>query len=53
MFCYRKRRAHRAISDSKHERADWTEVQELSQTERGEGGFGSTGVAFLLIQLGK
>jgi dUTP pyrophosphatase len=29
---------------AKHERADWTEVQELSQTERGEGGFGSTGV---------
>jgi hypothetical protein len=24
---------------AKHERADWTEVQELSQTERGEGGF--------------
>jgi dUTP pyrophosphatase len=29
---------------AKHERADWIEVQELSQTERGEGGFGSTGV---------
>jgi dUTP pyrophosphatase len=29
---------------AKHERADWTEVQELSQTKRGEGGFGSTGV---------
>jgi dUTP pyrophosphatase len=29
---------------AKHERADWTEVQELSQTARGEGGFGSTGV---------
>ncbi|SHH08861.1 dUTP pyrophosphatase [Flavobacterium micromati] len=28
----------------KHERADWIEVQELSQTDRGEGGFGSTGV---------
>ena len=29
---------------AKHERANWIEVQELSQTERGEGGFGSTGV---------
>jgi len=29
---------------AKHERAEWTEVQELSQTSRGEGGFGSTGV---------
>lgn len=29
---------------AKHERADWVEVQELSQTSRGEGGFGSTGV---------
>jgi dUTP pyrophosphatase len=29
---------------AKHERADWIEVQELSQTKRGEGGFGSTGV---------
>jgi len=29
---------------AKHERADWIEVQELSQTDRGEGGFGSTGV---------
>jgi dUTP pyrophosphatase len=28
---------------AKHERADWEEVQELSETERGEGGFGSTG----------
>ena len=28
---------------AKHERADWEEVQELSDTERGEGGFGSTG----------
>ena len=28
---------------AKHERADWQEVQELSETERGEGGFGSTG----------
>ncbi len=29
---------------AKHERAEWIEVQELSQTARGEGGFGSTGV---------
>lgn len=29
---------------AKHERAEWTEVQELSETARGEGGFGSTGV---------
>jgi dUTP pyrophosphatase len=29
---------------AKHERAQWTEVQELSETSRGEGGFGSTGV---------
>ena len=29
---------------AKHERATWIEVQELSQTDRGEGGFGSTGV---------
>ena len=28
---------------AKHERADWEEVEELSETERGEGGFGSTG----------
>ena len=27
----------------KHERAEWTEVEELSVTSRGEGGFGSTG----------
>lgn len=26
-----------------HERAVWDEVKELSQTSRGEGGFGSTG----------
>ncbi|NNJ88360.1 MAG: dUTP diphosphatase [Eudoraea sp.] len=26
-----------------HERAEWYEVKELSQTTRGEGGFGSTG----------
>ena len=29
---------------AKHDRAEWIEVQELSQTARGEGGFGSTGV---------
>ena len=28
---------------AKHERADWIEVEELSKTFRGEGGFGSTG----------
>ncbi|WP_109850948.1 dUTP diphosphatase [Aquimarina sp. AU58] len=29
---------------AKHERAEWIEVTELSETIRGEGGFGSTGV---------
>lgn len=29
---------------AKHERADWFEVEVLSETSRGEGGFGSTGV---------
>lgn len=29
---------------AKHERAEWIEVEELSNTVRGEGGFGSTGV---------
>lgn len=28
---------------AKHERAVWEEVDELEETERGEGGFGSTG----------
>ena len=28
---------------AKHERAEWTEVQGLSETDRGAGGFGSTG----------
>ena len=28
---------------ARHERATWIEVEELSQTSRGEGGFGSTG----------
>ena len=29
---------------AKHERADWNQVEILSATARGEGGFGSTGV---------
>jgi dUTP pyrophosphatase len=29
---------------AKHERANWQEVTVLSETERGSGGFGSTGV---------
>lgn len=29
---------------AKHERAEWIQVQELSETTRGTGGFGSTGV---------
>ena len=29
---------------AKHERAEWNEVRELSETTRGAGGFGSTGV---------
>ena len=29
---------------AKHERADWDVVEVLSETERGSGGFGSTGV---------
>ena len=29
---------------AKHERAEFIEVQELSETSRGQGGFGSTGV---------
>lgn len=28
---------------AKHERADWIQVEELSDTSRGSGGFGSTG----------
>ena len=28
---------------AKHERAEWVQVEELSETDRGEGGFGSTG----------
>lgn len=28
---------------AKHERAEWVEVEELSETSRGSGGFGSTG----------
>lgn len=30
---------------AKHERAEWIEVEVLTETERGEGGFGSTGVS--------
>ena len=29
---------------AKHERAEWSTVEELSETSRGAGGFGSTGV---------
>lgn len=29
---------------AKHERAEWLEVNELTETSRGAGGFGSTGV---------
>lgn len=29
---------------AKHERAEWLEVDSLTETSRGEGGFGSTGV---------
>jgi dUTP pyrophosphatase len=29
---------------AKHERAEWIEVEVLTETERGEGGFGSTGI---------
>jgi len=29
---------------AKHEQAEWLEVEELDSTERGAGGFGSTGV---------
>ena len=29
---------------AKHERAVWIEADELTETSRGEGGFGSTGV---------
>ena len=29
---------------AKHEQAEWEEVETLSSTDRGEGGFGSTGV---------
>ncbi|OEK06137.1 deoxyuridine 5'-triphosphate nucleotidohydrolase [Flavivirga aquatica] len=28
---------------AKHERAEWVKVEQLSETSRGEGGFGSTG----------
>ena len=36
-----ERIAHLIIA--KHERAEWTEVVDLSETSRGAGGFGSTG----------
>ena len=29
---------------SKHEQAEWIDVQDLEKTERGDGGFGSTGI---------
>ncbi|HYD92590.1 MAG TPA: dUTP diphosphatase, partial [Flavobacterium sp.] len=29
---------------AKHERAEWVEVEALTETSRGAGGFGSTGV---------
>jgi dUTP pyrophosphatase len=29
---------------AKHERAEWIAVSELSETSRGQGGFGSTGI---------
>ena len=29
---------------ARHERAEWNEVEALTETSRGEGGFGSTGV---------
>jgi dUTP pyrophosphatase len=29
---------------AKHDRAEWEEVELLTETERGEGGFGSTGI---------
>jgi dUTP pyrophosphatase len=29
---------------ARHERADWIQVEEISETSRGESGFGSTGV---------
>ncbi|MDC6385507.1 dUTP diphosphatase [Flagellimonas taeanensis] len=29
---------------AKHERAEWVEVETLSETDRGAGGFGSTGI---------
>ena len=29
---------------AKHEQAEWIEAEELEETERGSGGFGSTGI---------
>jgi len=34
----------RQLVIAKHERAEWEQVESLSETSRGEGGFGSTGV---------
>ena len=34
---------------AKYEQAQWAEVEELSSTERGEGGFGSTGESDFLM----
>jgi dUTPase len=33
----------RIINKSKHERAEWVEVDEIIKTKRGAGGFGHTG----------
>ena len=32
------------VAIAEHERAEWQETIELTETARGEGGFGSTGV---------
>jgi hypothetical protein len=36
---------------AKHTNADWIEVQELSETSRGEGGFGSRSKVVLKIKI--
>jgi dUTP pyrophosphatase len=38
---------------AKHERADWIEVQELSETSRGEGGFGNRSKVVLKLKFRK
>ena len=43
-FCIENGERIAQLIISKHERAEWIEVEELSETSRGEGGFGSTGV---------